>query len=106
MAQVIEVPGEANPLTPQNVLNALILAASSTTQQVQTGTKQLANWEKREQYHLLLQVLFSCSTMTILLFLSVWLTIRYVAYCIGLFPRLLRPFRSQISRNNPTEEWH
>lgn len=56
MVQVIEVPGEANPLTPQNVLNALVLAASSTQQQVQTGTQQLQNWEKQGMYYPYLQV--------------------------------------------------
>lgn len=59
MAHVVELPAEANPLTLQNVLNALLLAASSTTQQVQTGSKQLVNWEKKELYHSLLQVV-SC----------------------------------------------
>lgn len=57
MAQVIELPGEANPLSHENVLNAMILAASSTQQQVQTGTQQLQNWEKQEKYHSFLQVL-------------------------------------------------
>lgn len=60
MAQIaFELPGEANPLTHSNILDTLIfLAASSTTQQVQTGTNQLANWEKKENYHSLLQVNF------------------------------------------------
>lgn len=57
MAQVIEVPGEANPLNLQNVQNALVLAASSTQQQVQTGAQQLHNWEKQENYYTFLQVL-------------------------------------------------
>jgi uncharacterized membrane protein YjjP (DUF1212 family) len=56
MAHVIELAGESNPLTPQNVLNSLIHAASSTQQQVQTGTKQLQNWEKQEKYYTFLQV--------------------------------------------------
>lgn len=56
MAHVIEVPGETNPLSPPNVLNALVLAASSTQQQVQTGTQQLQNWEKQALYHSFLQV--------------------------------------------------
>ncbi|KAL4779600.1 armadillo-type protein [Aspergillus varians] len=58
MAHVIEVSGESNPLTPQNVLNSLIQAASSTQQQVQTGTKQLQNWEKQEKYYTFLQDVF------------------------------------------------
>ncbi|KAL4881269.1 armadillo-type protein [Aspergillus karnatakaensis] len=58
MAQVIELAGESNPLTPQNVLNSLIQAASSTQQQVQTGTKQLQHWEKQEKYYTFLQDVF------------------------------------------------
>ncbi|KAJ5084640.1 hypothetical protein NUU61_009219 [Penicillium alfredii] len=58
MAHVIEVPGETNPLSPPNVLNALVLAASSTQQQVQTGTQQLQNWEKQALYHSFLQDVF------------------------------------------------
>lgn len=57
MAQVIELPGEANPLNLQNVQNALVLASGSTQQEVQTGAAQLQNWEKQERYHALLQVL-------------------------------------------------
>lgn len=57
MTQVVELPGEANPMDLQNVLNALVLAASSTQQQVQTGTQQLQNWEKQEKYYTFLQVL-------------------------------------------------
>ncbi|KAK1149495.1 hypothetical protein N8T08_005044 [Aspergillus melleus] len=58
MAHVVELPGESNPLTPQSVLSALVLAASSTQQQVQTGTKQLQHWEKQEKYHSFLQDVF------------------------------------------------
>ena len=57
MAQVIELPGEANPLSLQNVQNAIALAASSTQQRIQTGTQQLQNWEKQEMYYTFLQVL-------------------------------------------------
>lgn len=57
MAQVIELPGEANPLNLQNVQNALVLASGATQQEVQTGAAQLQNWEKQERYHSLLQVL-------------------------------------------------
>ncbi|KAL1846113.1 hypothetical protein Plec18167_003396 [Paecilomyces lecythidis] len=58
MAHPIEVAGEANPLTLQNVFNALVSAAGSTQIQVQTGTKQLHNWEKQEGYFSLLQDIF------------------------------------------------
>lgn len=71
MAHIVELPAEANPLTLHNVLNALLLAASSTTQQVQTGSKQLVNWEKKELYHSLLQDVF--------LDYSVPVEIRYLA---------------------------
>jgi hypothetical protein len=56
MPNMIEVPGEASPLSQANVLNALLLAASSTQQQVQTGTKQLQHWEKQKLYYPTLQV--------------------------------------------------
>jgi hypothetical protein len=56
MAFAVEVEGEANPLSAQNVLHALVLAASSTQQQVQTGTQQLQNWEKQGMYYTFLQV--------------------------------------------------
>ncbi|KAL2822550.1 armadillo-type protein [Aspergillus granulosus] len=58
MAHVIEVVGESNPLTPQNVLNTLIQAASSVQQQIQTATQQLQNWEKQEKYYTFLQDIF------------------------------------------------
>lgn len=56
MASMVELPGESNPLTVQNVLSALVQAASSTQQQVQTGGQQLQNWEKQEKYYTYLQV--------------------------------------------------
>ncbi|KAL4922715.1 armadillo-type protein [Aspergillus aurantiobrunneus] len=58
MSHIIEVAGESNPLTPQNVLSSLVQAASSTQQQVQTGTKQLQHWEKQENYYTFLQNVF------------------------------------------------
>lgn len=56
MAQAVELPGEANPMNLQNVFHSLILAASSTQHQVQTGAQQLQNWEKQEKYFSFLQV--------------------------------------------------
>jgi hypothetical protein len=56
MVPTIELPGEANPLSHRHVVDALVLAASSTQQQVQTGTKQLENWERQPLYHAMLQV--------------------------------------------------
>lgn len=61
MPDMIEVPGEASPMSQSNVLNALVLAASSTQQQVQTGTKQLQYWEKQKLYYPTLQVLSGIS---------------------------------------------
>lgn len=56
MASLVELPGEANPLTSQNVYNALVLASGSSQQQVITGGEQLKNWEKQANYFSLLQV--------------------------------------------------
>lgn len=64
MAPVIELPGEANPLTHHHVVDALVLAASSTQQQVQTGTKQLEHWERQPSYHAMLQVSLTVFTLT------------------------------------------
>ncbi|KAJ5774329.1 Armadillo-like helical [Penicillium paradoxum] len=58
MAFAIEAQGETNPLSAQNVLNTLMLAASSSQQQVRTGTEQLQNWEKQAMYYTFLQEVF------------------------------------------------
>ncbi|EED16670.1 importin 11, putative [Talaromyces stipitatus ATCC 10500] len=55
MADAIEVPGETNPLTAQNLLNCLLAAASSVQQQVQIGAQQLQHWEKQVGFYPLLQ---------------------------------------------------
>ncbi|KAF5015607.1 hypothetical protein F66182_13004, partial [Fusarium sp. NRRL 66182] len=55
MNDVVEVPGEANPLTAQNLFNSLAAAASSVQQQVQIGTQQLQHWEKQVGFYPLLQ---------------------------------------------------
>lgn len=60
MVELFEVPGEASPMDQQNVLNALVLAASAVQQQVQTGTKQLQYWEKQKMYYPTLQVFSDC----------------------------------------------
>lgn len=54
----IEAPAEANPLTVENIYNVLQSASSSNQHQVQTGTKQLQNWEKSQGFYSLLQSLF------------------------------------------------
>lgn len=56
MSFAVEVPGEANPLTPQQVYHALQSASSSTQLSIRTGTQQLQNWETQRGYYTLLQV--------------------------------------------------
>lgn len=56
MSFAVEVPGEANPLTPQQVYLALQSASSSQQLSIQTGTRQLQNWETEQGYYTLLQV--------------------------------------------------
>ena len=56
MNDVIEVPGEANPLTEGILLHVLKSAASNDPYQIQTGTKQLQTWETTPHYHKTLQV--------------------------------------------------
>ena len=51
----IEVPGEANPLTDGLLVHSLTSAASSDPGQIQTGTKQLQQWEKSPGYYKHLQ---------------------------------------------------
>ncbi|KAF2265528.1 ARM repeat-containing protein [Lojkania enalia] len=54
----IEVPGEANPLTEGILFHVLRSAASTDPQQIQTGTKQLQEWEKQKSFYPLLQSVF------------------------------------------------
>lgn len=65
MSFAIESQGGTNPLSAQGVLRTLMLAASSSQQQVQAGTEQLQNWEKQEMYHSFLQVAFQSSVLQI-----------------------------------------
>ncbi|KAJ5278946.1 hypothetical protein N7478_004318 [Penicillium angulare] len=58
MSHAIEVPGEASPLSYQNVVNTLVMAASSSQQQLKMGTAQLQAWQKQPSYHSLLQDAF------------------------------------------------
>ena len=51
----IEVPGESNPLTEGLLVHSLTSAASSNPNQIQTGTKQLQQWEKTPGYYKHLQ---------------------------------------------------
>jgi hypothetical protein len=54
----IEVPGEANPLTEGILFHVLRSAASTDPTQIQTGTKQLQEWEKARGFYPLLQTVF------------------------------------------------
>ncbi|EME46887.1 hypothetical protein DOTSEDRAFT_126805 [Dothistroma septosporum NZE10] len=54
----IEVPGEANPLSTDNIISTLQAASSSDPNQIQTGTKQLAQWEKEPGYYRGLQTAY------------------------------------------------
>lgn len=67
----IEVPGEANPLSEQAIVNTLQSASSSDPNQIQTGTKQLAQWEKAPGYYRHLQSAYIDSRLP--------LEIRYLA---------------------------
>lgn len=51
----IEAPGEASPLTEGLLVKCLTSAASSDPSQIQTGTKQLQQWEKSSGYYKHLQ---------------------------------------------------
>lgn len=56
MDGLVELPGEANPLTPALVYSALQSAGSNQQLQIQTGTQQLQQWETHRGYYSLLQV--------------------------------------------------
>jgi hypothetical protein len=58
MSFAVEVSGEANPLTEGILLHVLKSAASNDPQQIQTGTKQLQQWEKHAGYYKHLQSVF------------------------------------------------
>jgi len=59
----IEVPAESNPLTPETLFQVLRSASSNDQQQVQTGTKQLQNWEKCPGFHSSLQSLYIVTSL-------------------------------------------
>ncbi|PVH94763.1 ARM repeat-containing protein [Periconia macrospinosa] len=54
----VEVPGEANPLTEGILFHVLRSASSTDPTQIQTGAKQLQEWEKATSYYPLLQTVF------------------------------------------------
>jgi hypothetical protein len=59
----IEVPGEANPLTEATLVHVLRAASSSDPHQVQTGTKQLQQWEASAGFYRHLQSAFLDQTL-------------------------------------------
>ena len=58
ISELIELPSEANPLTPQNLYDVLARASSSNQHQIQTGTQQLQNWERKPGFYISLQSIF------------------------------------------------
>lgn len=90
----IEVPAEANPLTEGILFHILRSASSTDPHQIQTGTKQLQEWEKAAGYYPLLQV---CSASDI----SDWQL--NSADC---FSRQDPPVRSSVPRHHPAQERH
>ena len=52
---LIELPPEANPLTPQNLYTTLVNASSTHQVQIQTAAQQLSNWEAEPGYYSSLQ---------------------------------------------------
>lgn len=56
MAHIIEVQGEANPLTSQSLFHVLSTLSSPNPLALRTGTEQLKNWEIQSGYFSLLQV--------------------------------------------------
>ena len=56
MNGAIELPGEAAPLSPQQVLQALQAASSQQQNLIRSGTAQLQTWETVVGYYPMLQV--------------------------------------------------
>lgn len=54
----IEAAGEASPLTEANLVNTIHAASSTNPLQVQSGTKQLAQWEKVPNFYRYLQDIY------------------------------------------------
>ena len=61
----IEVPGEANPLTEAEIVHTLQSAASSDPIQIQSGIKQLVQWEKSSLYYQHLQSAYLSSHLPV-----------------------------------------
>ena len=56
MNEAIELPGEAAPLSGEQLFRALQAASSHQQNLIQSGTAQLQAWEKQQGYFPLLQV--------------------------------------------------
>ena len=56
MSFAVEVPGEANPLTLEDLCRALQSATSNDTTQRQAAGQQLSAWEQAPGYYSSLQV--------------------------------------------------
>ena len=91
MAFSIEVPGEAAPLTPQQIYLALQSAGSSQQQSIRTGTQQLQTWETQRGYYTLLQV--NCQSL---------LDEFKLITVLGSVSGQISTFRNSISRDHPT----
>ena len=63
MSFSIEVAGEVSPLSVQELYHTLTAAASTDPQQIQRGTQQLQYWERQAGFHVLLQSLFSDTSL-------------------------------------------
>jgi len=61
----IEAPGEANPLTENTLLQTLQSASSNDPQQIQSGTKQLQQWEKASGFYRHLQSVFIAKSLPV-----------------------------------------
>lgn len=56
MSFAIEVPGDANPLSPQTLCRVLEWATSNNNSQRQEAGSQLKSWELQTGYYAALQV--------------------------------------------------
>ncbi|EME83472.1 uncharacterized protein MYCFIDRAFT_203653 [Pseudocercospora fijiensis CIRAD86] len=63
--EVVAVPGEANPLTEAQIVHTLQSAASSDPIQIQSGTKQLVQWEKTPLFYRHLQSAYLASHLPV-----------------------------------------
>ena len=92
----IEAPAEANPLTNRSVFHVLQAATSNSQPQIQSGTKQLQNWETHPGFYSTLQVITLCtSTLT-------WFT----TFCAVSLYRQVTPRGSTVSGHSSAEEWN